>query len=110
MANVVAVARNLNLSAQKARLVADMVRGLSAEKALSMLKFVQKKAARAVHKVLKSALYNAENNHGMFGGEGLMVKKIYVDQGSYYKRSISCAKGRGSRIKKPHCHITVELH
>lgn len=96
------------LSAQKCRLVCDEVRGLPIDRALDILKFSRKKAAAIVKKVLDSAIANAENNHAADIDE-LKVTKIYADQGSTYKRMQARAKGRGSRILKPTCHITVIL-
>ena len=94
------------LSAQKCRLVCDQVRGKSVERALDILKFSTKKAAFIVKKVLESAIANAEHNAGADVDE-LQIKTITADQGSTYKRMHARAKGRGCRILKPTCHITV---
>lgn len=96
------------LSPQKCRLVCDQVRGLPIDRALDILKFSPKKAAAVVMKVLNSAIANAEHNHGADIDE-LKVAKIYADQGPTYKRMHARAKGRGSRVLKPTCHITVIL-
>lgn len=96
------------LSAQKCRLVCDQIRGLAIERALDILKFSPKKSAHVVKKVLDSAIANAEHNHGADIDE-LKVAKIFADQGPAYKRMMARAKGRGSRILKPTCHITVIL-
>lgn len=101
-----AVLRGTRLSAQKARLVADLVRGKPVDKALGILTFTPKKAAGVIKKVLESAIANAEHNEGADIDE-LKVKAIYVDQGPTLKRFTARAKGRGSRILKPTCHITV---
>ncbi|MGQ9685878.1 MAG: 50S ribosomal protein L22 [Thiobacillaceae bacterium] len=103
-----AVLRGTRLSAQKARLVADMVRGKPVDKALGLLSFTPKKAAVVIKKVLESAIANAEHNEGADIDE-LKVKSIYVDQGTTLKRFTARAKGRGNRIMKPTCHITVTV-
>ncbi len=94
------------ISPQKARLVADQVRGLEVEKALEVLTFSPKKAARIVKKVLESAIANAEHNEGADIDE-LKVSTIYVDQGPVFKRIQARAKGRANRIVKRTSHITV---
>ncbi|ATG75467.1 50S ribosomal protein L22 [Zobellella denitrificans] len=93
-------------SAQKARLVADQVRGLSVDKALNVLAFSPKKAAVLVKKVLESAIANAEHNEGADIDE-LKVAKIFVDEGPTMKRIRPRAKGRADRIMKRTSHITV---
>ncbi|AEX99942.1 50S ribosomal protein L22 [Oceanimonas pelagia] len=93
-------------SAQKARLVADQVRGLSVDKALNVLAFSPKKAAVLVKKVLESAIANAEHNEGADIDE-LKVTKIFVDEGPTMKRIRPRAKGRADRIMKRTSHITV---
>lgn len=103
-----AVLRNTRLSAQKARLVADMVRGKPVEEALGLLTFTPKKAAVVIRKVLESAIANAEHNEGADIDE-LKVKAIYVDRGPTLKRFTARAKGRANRIMKPTCHITVTV-
>ena len=96
------------ISAQTARLVADQVRGLPVEKALSLLEFSPKKAAHIVKKVLDSAIANAENNEGADVDE-LEVSSIYVDEGMTMKRLRPRAKGRADRIFKRSCHITIKV-
>jgi len=96
------------ISAQKARLVADQVRGLPVERALNILRFSPKKAARMVIKVLESAIANAEHNEGADVDE-LKVKTILVDEGPSQKRMMTRAKGRGNRILKRTSHITVAV-
>lgn len=103
---VAAKLRYARLSAQKCRLVCDQVRGMPVDRALDVLKFSTKKAAALVKKVLESAIANAEHNEGADIDE-LKVATIYADQGSTYKRMHARAKGRGCRILKPTCHITV---
>ncbi len=94
------------LSAQKCRLVCDQIRGLRVDRALDILKFSTKKAAAVVKKVLESAIANAEHNEGADIDE-LRVATVFADQGSTYKRMQARAKGRGCRILKPTCHVTV---
>jgi large subunit ribosomal protein L22 len=103
---VAAKLRYARLSAQKCRLICDQVRGMPVDRALDVLRFSVKKAAAIVKKVLESAIANAEHNEGADIDE-LRVAKIYADQGSTYKRMHARAKGRGCRILKPTCHITV---
>jgi len=105
---VSAILRGTRLSAQKARLVADLVRGKPVDNALNILAFTPRKAAVVVRKVLESAIANAEHNEGADIDE-LKVKRIYVDEGPTLKRFTARAKGRGSRIHKPTCHITVTV-
>ncbi|WP_341502821.1 50S ribosomal protein L22 [Gallaecimonas sp. GXIMD4217] len=93
-------------SAQKARLVADQVRGLPVAKAVELLTFSNKKAADLVKKVLESAIANAEHNHGLDIDE-LKVSKVFVDEGPTMKRIMPRAKGRADRILKRTSHITV---
>lgn len=96
------------LSPQKCRLVCDQVRGLPIDRAINILKFSPKRAAAVLLKVLNSAIANAEHNNGADIDE-LKVAKIYADQGPTYKRMQARAKGRGTRLLKPTCHITVVL-
>ena len=93
-------------SAQKARLVADQIRGLSVEKALELLAYSPKKAAVLIKKVVDSATANAEHNEGADVDE-LVITKICVDEGPTMKRIMPRAKGRADRIMKRSCHITV---
>ena len=103
-----AILRTARISPQKARLVADQVRGLPAERAVNLLKFSDKKAAHLIKKVVESAIANAEHNDGADIDE-LRVKSIYVEQGTTLKRFTARAKGRGNRISKPTCHIYVTV-
>lgn len=96
------------LSAQKCRLVCDQIRGLPIERALDILKFSRKRSAAVLKKVVDSAVANAEHNFGADIDE-LKVAKVFADQGPAYKRMQAKAKGRGARILKPTCHITVIL-
>ena len=94
------------ISPQKARLVADQIRGKSVDQALELLTFSNKKAAELVKKVLESAIANAEHNEGA-DIDDLSVAKIFVDEGPIMKRIMPRAKGRADRILKRSCHITV---
>lgn len=94
------------LSPQKARLVADQIRGLPVDKALNLLTFSPKKAARVLKKVLESAIANAEHNDGL-DVDTLAVSRIMVDEAPRLKRFSARAKGRANRIVKRNCHITV---
>ncbi|GHB77205.1 50S ribosomal protein L22 [Psychrosphaera saromensis] len=93
-------------SPQKARLVADQIRGLPVDKALEILTYSNKKAAVLVKKVLESAIANAEHNDGADIDE-LSVAKIFVDVGPTMKRIKTRAKGRADRVLKRSSHITV---
>jgi len=104
--NTIAVVKSVRLSAQKGRLVADQIRGLSVAKALNILTFSPKKAAEIIKKGLESAIANAEHNDGADIDE-LKVDKIYVDKAASLKRSSARAKGRGNSIEKQTCHITI---
>lgn len=103
---VLAKHRFARTSAQKARLVADQVRGLPVSKALEILTFSPKKAAVLVKKVVDSAIANAEHNEGADIDE-LRVAKVFVDEGPTMKRIMPRAKGRADRIMKRTSHITV---
>ena len=105
---VAAKLKGANISAQKARLVADMIRGKSVEDALDQLTFSPKKAAELVKKILESAIANAENNEGADIDE-LKVSTVFVDEGRTLKRIRPRAKGRADRILKRSCHITVKV-
>ena len=105
---VVAKLKGARLSAQKARLVADQVRGKSVEQALDILAFSTKKGAGVIKKVLESAIANAEHNEGADVDE-LKVSTIFVDEGQTMKRIKPRAKGRADRIFKRTCHITVKV-
>lgn len=108
MKEVAAIHKGARISAQKARLVADQVRGKAVGEALDLLAFSPKKAAGLVRKVLESAIANAEHNEGMDIDE-LKVSTIYVDEAMTMKRIRPRAKGRADRILKRSCHITVKV-
>ncbi|MCF6250739.1 MAG: 50S ribosomal protein L22 [Methylococcaceae bacterium] len=99
---------NAPLSAQKARLVGDQIRGLPVEKALNTLKFSTKKAAAIMVKVLESAIANAEHNESADIDE-LFVSTVFINEGSTLKRVRARAKGRANHILKRTCHITVKV-
>jgi large subunit ribosomal protein L22 len=101
-----AVAKYLRFSAQKGRLVVDQIRGKKVLDAATALAFSDRGAAREVMKVLKSAVANAENNHGLRADE-LYVSAAYVDEGPTFKRFKPRARGRADRINKRTCHVTV---
>lgn len=98
--------KGAKISAQKARLVADQIRGLAVDRADELLNFSSKKGAQIIRKVLLSAVANAENNVGADIDE-LKVSRIYVDEGPTMKRGRARAKGRYTRILKRTSHITV---
>jgi len=102
------IVRGVRLSADKGRLVANLVRGRPVDQALNILTFTQKKAAGIIKKALESAIANAEHNDGADIDE-LKVKTIFVEQGATLKRFSARAKGRGNRISKPTCHIFVTV-
>lgn len=103
-----AVLKFVRLSPQKARLVADLVRGQPVDQALATLKYSRQRAAGIIRKVLESAIANAENNDGADIDE-LKVSEIFVDQGPVMKRIRPRAKGRADRILKRTSHITVRV-
>ncbi|MCX7066056.1 MAG: 50S ribosomal protein L22 [Proteobacteria bacterium] len=105
---VKAIARGLRIAPQKARLVADLVRGKPVAKALDILNFSNQKGAVLIRKVLESAIANAENNEGADVDE-LRVHRIFVDEGVTLKRIMPRAKGRADRISKRSSHITVTV-
>ncbi len=98
----------VRLSAQKGRLIADQLRGLQDEKALTLLNFSPKKGAVIMRKVLESAIANAEHNDGADIDE-LKVTRIYVEKGPVLKRFHARAKGRGVRVLKHSCHIHLTV-
>jgi large subunit ribosomal protein L22 len=100
--------KNAPMSAQKARLVGDQIRGLSVEKALNLLKFSSKDAAVVIKKVLESAIANAEHNESADIDE-LKVSTVFVDEGATMKRFKARAKGRANHILKRTCHITIKV-
>ena len=104
--NTTAKLRGVRLSAQKGRLVADLVRGKKVEQALNILQFSPKKGAVIIRKVLESAIANAEHNDGADIDE-LRVQTIYIEKADNLRRFTARAKGRGNVIMKQTCHIHV---
>jgi large subunit ribosomal protein L22 len=103
-----AILRTLRISPQKLNLVAQSIRGLSAEKAVNELLFSQKRVAKDVLKCLKSAIDNAENNHGL-DVDGLVVSQAHVGKNITMKRMHARARGRGVRIEKLFSQLTIVL-
>jgi len=103
-----AILRTVRLSPQKGRLIADQIRGLKVERALEILQFSTRRAAKPVKKVLESAIANAEHNQGADIDE-LRVSDIQIDAGPMLKRFHARAKGRGVRIIKRTSHISVTV-
>jgi large subunit ribosomal protein L22 len=105
---VAAKLKGASLSAQKARLVVDQIRGKSVGEALNILAFSPKKGAVIIKKVLESAIANAEHNEGA-DIDDLRVSTAFVDEAPSMKRIKPRAKGRADRIIKRTCHITVKV-
>ena len=105
---IVSKLRYAHISPQKCRLVADVVRGKPVGNAINTLKYMPKKGAELVRKVLESAVANAEHNHGA-DIDDLKVALVQVDAAPVLKRFAARAKGRGARIVKRNSHITVAV-
>ena len=105
---VKAVTRYVRIAPRKVRIVTDLVKGKSAEEALTLLKFLPKKAAGLVGKTLQSAVANAEQNPNI-DVDTLYIKRIYVDEGPTMKRWRARAMGRATRLLKRSSHITIIL-
>lgn len=103
-----AFAKQIRISPQKARLVADLVRGKEVGSALNTLRFMPKKGARILRKIIESAVANASQNEAI-DVDTLYVKTIFIDGGPTMKRIRPRAQGRASRILKRTSHITVVL-
>jgi large subunit ribosomal protein L22 len=103
-----ATLRGAKLSAQKGRLVADLIRGKRVDQAMNILAFSPKKGAGLMRKLLESAVANAEHNDGA-DIDTLKVKNVLVERGSFLKRFHARAKGRGTRVQKHSCHIYVTV-
>ena len=101
-----AIAKNIRISADKARLVADLIRGKNVDEAMSILKNMNKKAARVIEKVLTSAVANATNNHNL-NKDKLYVKETYVNEGPVMKRMIMDSRGHVGRNDRRTSHVTV---
>jgi large subunit ribosomal protein L22 len=103
-----AILRGAHLSAQKGRLVADLVRGKKVDQAINILAFSPKAGAALMKKLLESAIANAEHNDGA-DIDALKVKAIHVERGSFQKRFQARAKGRGTRVLRHACHIYLTV-
>lgn len=103
-----AIARHVRISPMKARRVVNLVRGLPAKEALTVLKFAPQAASEQVYKVLASAIANAENNERL-DPDSLLVSEAFVDEGPTLKRFRPRAQGRAFRIRKRTCHITIAV-
>ncbi len=101
-----AIAKNIRISADKTRLVVDLIRGKKIEESVSILNNMNKKAAREVLNVLKSAIANAENNHSL-QKDKLYVSKAYVNEGAVIKRIIMDSRGHTGRSDRRTSHITI---
>ena len=101
-----AVARHVRISPTKARRVVNLVRGLPAKEALTVLQFAPQAASEQVYKVVASAIANAENNERL-DPDALLVAEAFVDEGPTMKRFRPRAQGRAYRIRKRTCHITI---
>ena len=103
-----AILNGVRLSAQKGRLVADMIRGKRVDQAMNILAFTPKKGAALIRKLLESAIANAEHNDGA-DVDALKVKSVLVERGTFLKRFQARAKGRGNRVLKHSCNIYVTV-
>jgi large subunit ribosomal protein L22 len=102
-----ATAKFIRISAQKARLVADLIRGKNAGEAINILRFTKKRASRAIAKVLKSAISNAEQKSEHLDVDRLVVSKTFVNEGPRMKRIRPAPMGRAYRYQRRMSHITV---
>jgi large subunit ribosomal protein L22 len=103
-----AILRGARMSAQKGRLVADLIRGKPVDQAISILAYTPKKGAGIMKKLLESAIANAEHNDGA-DIDVLKVKTVFVERGMFLKRFQARAKGRGNRVLKHTCHIYLTV-
>ena len=103
-----AIARYVRISPRKVKIVADLIRNKDVDEALAIVKFTPKASSEILEKLLKSAIANAENNHGM-KHENLYVSEIFANQGPTLKRIRPAAKGSAVRIRKRTSHITIVL-
>ena len=101
-----ATLRYARISSRKVKIVADLIRGKDVDEALAIVKFTPKASSEVIEKLLKSAIANAENNHGM-KHEKLYVAEIVANQGATLKRIRPAAKGSAVRIRKRTSHITI---
>ena len=103
-----ATARHIRLSPRKAGIVLDLIRGKQVDKALAILTFTPKAASPVIHKVLESAIANADNNQEM-DREGLYVAECYANPGPTLKRYVARSRGSASPMLKRTCHISIVL-
>ena len=103
-----AVLKYARISSRKVKIVADLIKGKSAIEAMNILKFTPKAGSSILAKLLKSAMSNAENNNNL-SVDSLVVAELYANQGPTMKRLMPKAQGRGARIRKRTCHITLVL-
>ncbi len=108
--DVTAKLRYTRTTPQKARLVADMIRGKNVNEAMNLLAFTRKKAAGIFQKLLKSAIANAEENHKVVDVDDLYIKAVYVDAGAAMKRQLTRARGMANLLLKRTSHITLVLN
>lgn len=101
-----AIAKNIRISADKSRLVINLIRGKKVDEAMSILKNMNNKSARVIEKVLTSAVANAENNHNM-KKENLYVYKAYINEGPVIKRMIMDSRGHTGRNDRRTSHVTI---
>jgi large subunit ribosomal protein L22 len=101
-----AINRHVRISAQKVRLVVDLIRGKGVEQALNILEFTPKRAAKVVAKTVRSVVANAQNTQSV-DVDRLFIKRVFVDGGPTWKRFTPRAQGRATPILKRTCHITV---
>jgi large subunit ribosomal protein L22 len=104
-----AILRHTRTTPQKARLVANMIRGKNVNDAMNLLTFLQKRVAKEFQKLLKSAIANAEENHKVLDVDDLVVKRVNVDEGVTWKRNMPRARGMATIIRKRTSHITLIL-
>ena len=104
-----AVLRHTRLAPQKTRLVARLIRGKNVGDAMNILQFTRKKAARVLQKLLKSALANAEENHKVLDVDDLFIRRVSVDQGVVWKRTMPRARGSANVIRKRTSNIILVL-
>ena len=108
MTQVSAKLRSARVSSQKARLVANQIRGKKVEEAMGILTFAPQKSAHIIKKILESAIANAEHNKGL-DVDNLFISRITVDEALLFKRIQPRARGRADRIQKRNCHVNITL-
>ena len=108
--DVTAKLKHTRTTPQKARLVADMIRGKNVNEAMNLLSFTRKKAAGVFQKLLKSAIANAEENHKVVDVDDLYIKTVFVDPGAIMKRQLTRARGMANLLMKRTSHITLILN